>query len=193
MLYVYFGEFIDEDEPKVYVESSNRYFDGYFDDSWTSSDWAKRVISEIDKSTLISPKAVNSPWFGIIPVTSISGGAKNLIIADNITGIVLNGDKMGDNCWKLLLELSKTKDIALRLWYSPLFDWVDGAEVYVLNYDRVVNNYLDFFALQLKSRGNDPISFDSVDWHIELNHSYFEEDDSWMYDDSLLARGSDNE
>lgn len=59
----------------------------------------------------------------------------------------------------------------------------------MLNYDRVVNNYLDFFALQLKSRGNDPISFDSVDWHIELNHSYFEEDDSWMYDDSLLARG----
>lgn len=41
MLYVYFGKFIDEDEPKVYVESSNRYFDGYFDDSWTSSDWLK--------------------------------------------------------------------------------------------------------------------------------------------------------
>ena len=38
---------------------------------------------------MIAPEVVDSPWLGMIPITKISGGAKQLIMAKAVKGIVL--------------------------------------------------------------------------------------------------------
>ena len=57
---------------KVYFElsddkiiSTSKYFNNSYTDDWLD-DWAKKVISQVDHSTLISPGLVDSPVLGPI-------------------------------------------------------------------------------------------------------------------------------
>ena len=114
MLYAYFGSIDEDTAPLQYVAHIDAWFDGYYEESWMD-DWAERVISEVDKSKLLYPSVVESPWLGTIPTVKISGGAKQLIMAKNISGIVFNGNNFGDNCFPLLLELSFGPMVARQL------------------------------------------------------------------------------
>ena len=182
MLYVYWGSIDWEKAPRAFVMSSNSFFDAHYTDEWLTDGWAKRVIEEIDKSSLIAPKVVDSPWLDMIPITQISGGAKTLIIANAVDGIVINGNRMGDNCWNLMLELSKKKDIQLVCEYCAIFDWVDGAEATFINNGTVVNNYSDFNDMRFELLNSNVTSHDSIKWPLPVNNELFEEDMSWMDD-----------
>ena len=65
-------------------------------------------------------------------------------MANAASNIVFNGDNFGDNCFPLLLELSKSKDIMMNLYYHPDFVWVPDVKVKILNSGRVVDNIRDF-------------------------------------------------
>ena len=182
MLYVYWGSIDWEKAPRAFVMSSNSFFDAHYEDEWLTDGWAKRVIEEIDKSSLIAPKVVDSPWLDMIPITQISGGAKTLIIANAVDGIVINGNRMGDNCWNLMLELSKKKDIQLVCEYCAIFDWVDGAEATFINNGAVVNNYSDFNSMRFELLNSNIAPHDSIKWPLPVNNNLFEEDMSWMDD-----------
>lgn len=162
-----------------YVAHIDAWFDGYYKKEWMENSWAKRVVQEIDKSKLISPEAVDSPWLGVIPITSISGGAKQLIMANAASNIVFNGDNFGDNCFPLLLELSKNIDIQMSLYYYPDFEWVDGVEVTILNTGRVVDNARDFDVYHMQDKAIGFTAFNEVRWPIEINKAAFELD-PWL-------------
>ena len=51
------------------------YFDAVFEDAWMDTDLTRRIIKEIDKSTLIHPRVIDSPFLGPITPREISGGA----------------------------------------------------------------------------------------------------------------------
>lgn len=105
----------------------SQYFDAVYDSSWLSSDWAKRIIREIDKSEYISGEYIESPVLGGISPRDLSSGCKALLILLNEPEQIVSGDRMGDNCYPLLLEMAKEKDYTITLdhWvnlnkYEPL-------------------------------------------------------------------------
>jgi hypothetical protein len=50
------------------------FFDFEFEESWFESDFAKRLIKDVDKSDLIGPHLIQSPVLGPIPPHYLSGG-----------------------------------------------------------------------------------------------------------------------
>lgn len=176
MLHVYFGEIDPNDmgkAPRYYIHDIDGFFDGYFEESWMQNEVAKRVVQEIDNSELIAPKIIESPVLKTISHECISGGAKQLIMAYNIPEVVYDGNNFGDNCWPLLLEISKEKDIAISLSYFPFFEWVDGVQVHIINTDKLVDSFKEF---NLAHIGNTTEYFDfySVNWCINVDTTKFE-------------------
>lgn len=114
MVKVYFE--LPEDE----IISTSKYFNNSYTEDWLD-DWAKRVIKEIDNSELISSGIVNSPVLGPITIREISSGAKALIIMNADGSVISNANSCGDNCAKLLAELSRRKDFSVFLAYPMDF------------------------------------------------------------------------
>ena len=113
MLYVDLGE-------TVYKPAGHP--DGLYANAWRN-DWfrderAKKYILEIDGSTVISDRIVMHPLFGDRTHAEISAGAKNVLLA-LFTGLIIDGDFMGGNCWTPLLEIAETKDVYVTLQHVP--------------------------------------------------------------------------
>lgn len=115
---------------------------------------------------------------GQVSVEGLSGGAKQLIMANMVPNVVFNGNNFGDNCFPLLLELSKTKDIMMDLYYHPIFDWPEGAELTSINTGNIVRDYKEFAHEHLSSEVYGLTDFDKVKWPLELNRDAFR--DEWF-------------
>lgn len=187
MLSVYFCNTSERSvELNYYIDNIDAYFDEFFEDSWTDNEWAKRVLKEIDKSTFIYPKLINSPYFGDVPYQWISGGSKQLILMNAVPNVVYDGDNMGDNCWPLLLELCKTKDIVMNLTYYPRFEWVEGCKVRILNTGEYVDSCEDFNFKHMELMCDYLVKdADEIDWPITIDKSKFkiEYKDDISFDD----------
>jgi hypothetical protein len=178
MLYIYFGSINQDSSPDIYVKHIDSWFNNYFEESWTDNEWAKRVVKEIDKSELLSLKVIDSKWLGATSVECLSGGAKQLIMANAVPNIVFNGNNFGDNCFPLLLELSKTKDIMMDLYYHPIFEWPEWAEVTSINTGNVVRSYKGFAHEHMSSEVYGFTDFEKVNWPLALNMDAFK--DEWF-------------
>lgn len=172
MIHVYFGDIIIESAPRQYIRDIDGYFDGYFDDNWMQNDIAKEAIKEIDKSTLIAPKVIESPVFNTISHEWLSGGTKQIIMTYSIQDIIYDGDNFGDNCWPLLLKVGFSKTVALSMSYFPIFNWVDGARVHILNNNKIVSSFKEFNRAHLDI-GNKDFKFTDVPWPIQINPDRF--------------------
>lgn len=118
MLNIYFG-----DLPEAIYDTSS-YFNNTYLDSWLEDDFSKRVIKAIDKAEVLSPHAIDSWALGVIPVTSLSGGVKTLLLIDHQPEKVFNASTCGDNCAKWLLMIAKRHkaDITINLLHLMDFD-----------------------------------------------------------------------
>lgn len=179
MLYVYFGSINPTTSPREYVTSIDSWFDSYYEKDWLTDGWAERVIREVDKSKMIAPEVVDSPWLGMIPITKISGGAKQLIMAKAVKGIVFNGNNFGDNCFPLLLELSTKMDIMMDLYYYPNFDWVRDIPVTVINTGKVIRDRREFGIHHMLYKDIGFTEFSSVKWPLPINYDIFKPD-PWL-------------
>ena len=101
------------------ISNVSDYFDAVYDSSWLSSDYAKRIIKEIDKSEYIDGEYIQSPVLGGMSPRDLSSGCKALLILLNEPDKIVSGDRMGDNCYPLLLEMSKTSDYTITLSHWP--------------------------------------------------------------------------
>lgn len=141
MLKIYFGNM--ENSPKPVVFNPPPYFDSWCKNEWLESDFAKEVVSKIDKSELVGPHLVISPVFGAIPPRSISGGAKTLILIMFDDTHIFNATACGDNCAKLLLDIGKTKDIIINLHY--IMNFGNEFEIEILNTGTIVKDFDNYF------------------------------------------------
>lgn len=103
------------------ISQPSTYFDEYYETSWLSTDFAKRVIKEIDNSEYVSGHCIESPILGMIPPKMLSSGCKTLILLENMD-VIVSGERIGDNCFPILLELCKTKDRVITLCHTVLFN-----------------------------------------------------------------------
>lgn len=173
MLHILFGEINRATAPLQFIWDIDGTFDYNFEDEWMQNDFAKEVIEVVDQSKLIAPKIIESPVLGTIIHEWISGGAKTLIMMYNVNNIVHCGNNLGDNCWPLLLKLSKSKDIVIDLTYYPKFDWVDNTSVHIINNNKIVNNF-DSFLTEHLGVIDKIYEFSDIKWPIEIDYTKFE-------------------
>ena len=144
-LYVYFGEMPNE------LAIEDGWFDNQLPDEYYVTDFSKRVIKLIDKSDVINENMVESPVLGCIPMTSISSGAKGLILY-RYTDKIVNLVSMGDNCIPILLDTLKEKG-TLTVSTERLVDFYDFdyvGEINILNDNSVVYNAKELFKKYMK-------------------------------------------
>lgn len=135
MLKIYFG-----DMPKA-IYNTEVYFKNKYTDKWLLDPLAREMIKSIDSSEVVSGKTIDSPYLGIIPPTSLSGGVKTLILIQNEPKTVFNASTCGDNCAPWLIKLAKDKDITINL--NHIMDFGKDFEVYIVNEKKSVNNMHD--------------------------------------------------
>ena len=121
MLSIFFGNY----QGSNYIDNPDLYFDNTYEDEWLSDERSKEMVKDIDRSDLVGPQLVISPFLGSIPVTRLSGGVKTLIQVDHDPDHVYNASACGDNCAKWLLRIGQEKDILVRLGHMMHFESLD--------------------------------------------------------------------
>lgn len=140
MLSIYFGDM------KKAVYDTSLYFDNSYEDEWITSELAKKIIKDVDKSEVISANCIQSPVLGPITPRTLSGGTKTLILMLHDDSRIFNASMCGDNCAKWILEIAKTKDLTVNLRHTMNFGKGNNFEIKILNSGRIVHNmkeYLD--------------------------------------------------
>lgn len=139
MLNIYFGEM-----PEA-IYNTSLYFDNTYLDSWITDDFAKKIIKDVDKSEVISAKMVDSKALGAIPVTSLSGGTKTLLLIRNQPEKIFNASTCGNNCAKWILKIAKESRTDITINLRHIMDFGDKSfEIRILNNDTVVHNMQEY-------------------------------------------------
>lgn len=74
-------------------------FDNNYEDEWLTDPLVQEMILDVDKSTVVSSRIIDSPVLGAISPRELSGGVKTLILlAFDDTGAVFNASSCSDNC-----------------------------------------------------------------------------------------------
>lgn len=139
MLNVYFGDLPDNNEYKDYIYNPKAYFDNTYKDRWITTEFAKAVILDVDKSEVIDDKTIKSPVFNLMEPTRISGGAKTVLLIAFDKKKIFNASTCGDNCAKWILKAAEDKKIVINLRH--LMDFGKGEfKIRVLNTGKIVKN-----------------------------------------------------
>ena len=118
MLKAYFGDMAEA------VYNTVVFFKNDFDPRWLEDPFVREMILDVDRSTVLSSGAIDSPVMGIIPPTSLSGGVKTLILIMKEPDRVFNASNCGDNCAKWLLRMGQDRDVTINLRH--IMDFGDG-------------------------------------------------------------------
>ena len=133
MLNVFFG-----DMPQA-IFNTSVYFKNSYEDSWITDREARRMIYDIDGSTVLDSAVIDSPVLGKIAPTALSGGVKTLILMKNEPDKVFNASTCGDNCAKWILKMADETDLTVNLHHIMDFG-SDEFTLKVLNTGQVVHN-----------------------------------------------------
>lgn len=119
------------------------FFDNTYEDEWITNPLSKKMILDVDKSTVIGTHLIESPVLGPISPLQLSGGVKTLILmAFDENNNVFNAT-CGDNCAKWILEISNHKDLTINLRHIMNFG-KKTFEAKILNTGQIVHNMLEF-------------------------------------------------
>ncbi|MBO5325022.1 MAG: DUF4869 domain-containing protein [Lachnospiraceae bacterium] len=132
MLNIIFGDV----EKCIY--NTEVYFRNTYEDDWITSDIAKQIIKDVDKSEVLSANCIESSVLGQITPEILSGGTKTLLLLINCSEQVFNASTCGDNCAKWILKIAEEKDITIRLGHIMKFD--EPFKIRVVNSNKTVSS-----------------------------------------------------
>ena len=138
MLNIIYGD-LDREE---YIFDPDTYFNNTYEDEWVTDEFSVRAIKDIDKSDVIGPHLIESPYLGPISVEKLSGGVKTVILVNNDPDHIFNASACGSNCARWLLEIGKKKDVTIRLGYFMDFGVAD-LEVRIVNTGYIAHSGTD--------------------------------------------------
>ncbi len=144
MLKIYYGDL----ESDNYIFNPDVFFNNSYEDEWITDPLSVEMIKDVDKSDVIGPKVIDSPFLGSIPVERLSGGVKTLILMNKDTEHIFNASACGDNCAKWILNIGKKKDLTIRLGYLMNFGNEDF-DIEILNLGKTVHNGIELAELVL--------------------------------------------
>lgn len=107
MLSLYSAKYEELSGMPGFTMHPSKVFARDWDESWFESDFARRVIKDID-GVDIGTGGVNGLWFNGLKPDDIAGGSKTLLLLAN-TDRWTSITRMGENCFKFLQELASTR------------------------------------------------------------------------------------
>lgn len=144
MLHIYIEDCVNP-LPDDYISRVDQYFDNNYEPEWFQDAFVRRIIQEIDHSQVVGEGlSVNiyNEVLGNIPPQNLSTGGKSLILLYAEQEIKTDGDRLGDNCIGMLLEIADKKDIFISLSHVPPFP--DEFEAVILNNGKKINTIQEF-------------------------------------------------
>lgn len=115
------------------------YFKNTYTDEWIIDDLSRAMIQDVDRSTVLGPRIIDSPVLGGISPRELSGGVKTLIAIYKMPDLIFNASACGDNCAKWLLKIGELQNITINLRH--LMDFGDETfEIKILNVNQIVHN-----------------------------------------------------
>ena len=99
------------------------------------------MISDVDKSTVLSSGVIDSKVLGLIPPERLSGGVKTLILVLKRPDTIFNGSACGENCAEWLLKIGEKQDVTIRLGYLMPFN--EPFKIHVINNDTIYTKWCD--------------------------------------------------
>lgn len=136
MLSITFGDMFDTEN---YIYNTDVYFDNTYQDRWITSDFGKTVIKDIDKSEVISARAIESPYLGAITPKELSGGVKTLLLMAFDNSKIFNASTCGNNCAKWILNIGENKKLVINLRHIMDFG-KDEFKIRITNTGCIVHN-----------------------------------------------------
>lgn len=143
MLHVYIKSQKDLEnwENPEYLGKVSEYFNFEYEPEWFNDPFIKKIILEVDNTIVRNDGTLYSDALGAIVPKQLSTGCKALILCYKVN-IKINGDRMGDNCCKLLLEISKYKDVYISL--SHIMEFPVEFEIFLDNDNRILYSRKEF-------------------------------------------------
>ena len=133
MLNIFYGDM------KEAVYNTAAYFKYDYEDEWIVDPFVKKMIQDVDQSTVLDSGVIDSPVLGMIPPTGLSGGVKTLILVKFDKDKIFNASTCGDNCAKWLLKIAESEDRTVNLHH--LMDFGEGRfTARILNTDQIVHS-----------------------------------------------------
>ena len=125
------------------VYNTSVYFKNTYKEEWLTDDFSKEMIKDVDKSTVVSSRIIDSPVLGAITPKELSGGLKALILIYKDDSHVFNASNCGDDCAKWLLKIGEMKDVTINLRH--IMDFGNGEfEIKIMNTDQTVHSMDEF-------------------------------------------------
>lgn len=123
-------------------------FDVCHTDEWLDSDFARRVITDIDQIDVTDtsqPVRILLALQGMTPEL-LCTGTKNLIRTYNLPEYKVRMGRMGENCYKYLMEIGRDKDITGVVVNAIIFSDEDmqGLPVYFSQTGKTARNADEF-------------------------------------------------
>lgn len=138
MLSIYLGKM----EEAIYYPPA--WFDNRYEDEWITEKLSVEMIKDVDKSTVVSYRLIDSPVLGPISVKELSGGVKTLILmAFDESNKIFNASACGDNCAKWILRIGQQKDLTINLRHIMDFG-KEEFQAKILNTGEMVHNMSEF-------------------------------------------------
>lgn len=138
MLHIIFGSADNE------IYNAPLYFLHQYEDEWITDGLSREMILDVDKSTVVGPRLIDSPVLGAISPRELSGGVKTLILmANDETGKIFNASACGDNCAKWILKIAEEKELTITLHNIMKFD-MEPFEIHIVNTDRIVRTFREY-------------------------------------------------
>lgn len=121
------------------------YFDNVYMDEWITNPFTVEMIKDIDKSDVISARAIDSPVLGSISTKELSGGVKTLILMMfDDSDKIFNASACGDNCAKWVNLIGKKKDLTINLHHIMDFSKCDDFEAIIVNTGKNVHSSKEY-------------------------------------------------
>lgn len=123
------------------------YFDSVWEPEWIDNDFAKAMIADVDKSTVIAPRIIDSPFLGYVDPTWIAGGTKCVLcLLFDSSDWIFDITVCGDNCAKWIQRVAAHKELTVQLCYPLLFCDDEYFPIHILNEDKFVNSRSEFLS-----------------------------------------------
>ena len=135
MLNIQFG-----DMPEA-IDNTSTYFKNTYKDNWITSELSRAMIADVDKSTVINERLIDSPVLGTITPAQLSGGVKALMLIAYDRKHVFNASNCGDNCAKWILKIADERKDKVLINLRHLMDFGEGEfKIRVVNTNKIVRN-----------------------------------------------------
>lgn len=135
MLRIIYGE----PDSEKYIFNPDSFFNNTYQDEWITDPLSVEMIKDVDGSTVVGPRSIDSPFLGSIPTERLSGGVKTLILMAHDRDHIFNASACGDNCSKWILKIAEQGTLTIRLGY--LMDFGERPfDIEIVNLDRVVHD-----------------------------------------------------